>query len=415
MIRLSIVSAVSLLYLQSCSNKFENDVFDGSASERIEQSITEYHKLLASSTNGWILEYYPGGKKREAQGHTYALKFSDTHVTAMLDIAAETASATTYSIKPNGGVTLSFDEYNPLLHHFVAPSGGAYNGQLADFEFVIMSHTDDVVVLKGKKYHSLMRLVKLQESADSYMEKVRDVRNYVTGKGLSEFLIDGQEISFRQPKNIVFTYQENQENRNISTTYLYTDRGMKFYEPLTINGTTFQELILNIDTNSLHSADGKVIFKLLYDIPFNFSATEWWSVEANKSSSTSDRFSEVFNKVKEVNDKRYSNLNVSLSNFIYFRSSTEEIRLFSDIKGTDSGYPAFYKLAFRGGKKPDEVNISLVGEGQNWNFFTHLNPLRDLIVKSSPYKVELNDTANPTTVKLTSIQNPEVWFVLAND
>ena len=51
MIRLSIVSAVSLLYLQSCSNKFENDVFDGSASERIEQSITEYHKLLARDSN----------------------------------------------------------------------------------------------------------------------------------------------------------------------------------------------------------------------------------------------------------------------------------------------------------------------------------------------------------------------------
>lgn len=411
-VQLLTLSVVSVFLLNSCDNKLESDVFDASASERITQSITEYHKLLTSSANGWAFEYYPGGKQREAIGHIYTLHFTDTHVTAMLDIGGAVSSPTTYSLKPNGGVTLSFDEYNPLLHYFAQPSAGAYNGQLADFEFVVISHTDNEIVLKGKKYHSLMRMQKLQETAETYMAKVRAVRDFVMGKGFSTLLVNNKEVSFKQSGNFIFTYQENQQDVKISTTFVFTDKGIRFYEPLTIDGVTFQELTLNTQDNALSSADGKVVFKLLYEFPFDFSSASIWRVDASNSSLTSDAFREVFNNVKQINDQRYANLNVSLSTTIIFKGDTEEIELFSTIIGSNRGYAARYKMAFRGGKNPNEVNISLVGEGHNWNFFTHLNPLRNLIAESSPYRLEMDDSANPTVVKFISIANPDVWFVL---
>lgn len=406
---------VAFLIAGACSNKFEEELFDGSASERVQKSIADLHKKLTASANGWAFEYYPGGKERLAQGSIYALKFTETQVTALLDVASEPAATSTYAIKPNDGVSLSFDEYNPLLHYFAEPSSGAYNGLLADFEFSLVSITDDVILLKGKKYHSVMRLVKLTESPETFIEKVREVGNYVESRGFSDFLVNGKEVKFVRPANVVLSYvDENQEVKTISTTYLYTDKGIRFYQPITINGVTFQELKLNTNTNSLVSEDGKITLGLLYPVPFDIVNSTWYT-ELKNPAKSSDAFTALFDQMEQVNNEKIGvyGIDVDLSREIRFGGTSKGIRFFSPLKSNPNrGYVAIYELSFNGGKRVDEFGMSLLKATTGWQFFSHLAPLRDIFVNNAPYKVALNDPANPTSVKLTSTINPDIWFVL---
>ncbi|MDO5105583.1 DUF4302 domain-containing protein [Capnocytophaga sp.] len=406
---------IAFLVVGACSNKFEEELFDGTASERMQKSIADLQKKLTASANGWAFEYYPGGKERLAQGHMYTLKFTETQVTAMLDVYAGLAIASAYSVKPNGGVTLSFDEYNPLLHSFAEPSSGAYNGQLADFEFSLVSITDDVILLKGKKYHSVMRLVKLTESPETFINKVSELNAYVKARGFAEFLVNGKEIKFTRPANIVFTYlDENQETKSIATTYLYTDKGIRFYEPITINGTTFQELMLNKDTNSLTSQDGKTTLGLLYPAPLDM-VNSTWQTELKNPAKSSDAFTALFDQMDLLNNQKMAayRIDVDLLRVIDFGGAYKGIRFFSTLKSDPNrGYETIFELNFTGGKKQGELGMSLLKAGKNWGAFSHLAPLRDFFVNNAPYKIEPNDPANPTSVKLTSAKNPDVWFVL---
>ncbi|MFV0483086.1 MAG: hypothetical protein ACK5MG_03195, partial [Bacteroidales bacterium] len=76
-------------------------------------------------------------------------------------------------------------------------------------------------------------------------------------------------------------------------------------------------------------------------------------------------------------------------------------------------YIANYNLSFEGSVESAQyLNIVKSGAGYQWSYFTHLEPFVDLISESSPYTVEFDDPDNPTSVKLTSVNDPDVWFVV---
>ena len=67
--RFSILSIVGLLTLslQSCFFS-EDDIFEESSNQRIESALSEYQTLLTGASNGWKLEYYPGGENHDIGG-----------------------------------------------------------------------------------------------------------------------------------------------------------------------------------------------------------------------------------------------------------------------------------------------------------------------------------------------------------
>ena len=69
--RFSILSIVGLLTLslQSCFFS-EDDIFEESSNQRIESALSEYQTLLTGASNGWKLEYYPGGENHDRRGCT---------------------------------------------------------------------------------------------------------------------------------------------------------------------------------------------------------------------------------------------------------------------------------------------------------------------------------------------------------
>ena len=56
---LYLMLAVVAFSMQSCLHD-DNDVFDKSAAERIDEAVANAKSVLESSPNGWHLEYYLG-------------------------------------------------------------------------------------------------------------------------------------------------------------------------------------------------------------------------------------------------------------------------------------------------------------------------------------------------------------------
>ncbi len=50
--------AMSAVLLQSCL-KDQEDLFDNSASERLQMVLDNTKRILESSEDGWVLDYYP--------------------------------------------------------------------------------------------------------------------------------------------------------------------------------------------------------------------------------------------------------------------------------------------------------------------------------------------------------------------
>lgn len=169
---LYIIMAVTGLSLQSCLHD-DNEVFEKSAAERINEAVANTKRVLTSSEYGWVMHYY-AGREYAYGGINLAMKFGDGKV----DMYNETAKSggvypsvtSTYKITRDQGPVLAFDTYNYMIHVYGDPAGGPteVDGYEADYEFVIMSISEDenTIMLQGKKFGNTMMMERLTCPAD---------------------------------------------------------------------------------------------------------------------------------------------------------------------------------------------------------------------------------------------------------
>jgi hypothetical protein len=150
---------------------------------------------------------------------------------------------------------LSFDTYNSFLHKYATPTDGKYQAEKGDFEFVIDSVGSDIIKVHGKKTGNTLYLRKLTEPAAQYMQKVVDM-------GDSFFPSEADLTIGGKPYQLVFTDLANRQadiydNGTYLTTmaYNFTDKGLRLYQPLSLNGVTVQDIAYDDDKLTL-SADG---------------------------------------------------------------------------------------------------------------------------------------------------------------
>lgn len=75
---LSAVMVLSAIALPSCL-KDQEDLFDSSSSERLQQTLDLTKETLVSAPNGWAMDYYPD-REISYGGYIYALKFDSKEV-----------------------------------------------------------------------------------------------------------------------------------------------------------------------------------------------------------------------------------------------------------------------------------------------------------------------------------------------
>ena len=94
------------LMLTSCL-KDQEDVFSESASARTVKYLENAKKVLTSSNNGWVLNYYPD-RDLSYGGYVYTLKFGQENVEVFSELASDVEPSKTslYTLKNEDGPVL---------------------------------------------------------------------------------------------------------------------------------------------------------------------------------------------------------------------------------------------------------------------------------------------------------------------
>lgn len=234
--------AVSTLCLQSCL-KDQEDFFNESSSERLQGVLENAKTVLTSSENGWIFDYYPD-RDLSYGGYIYTVKFDDKKVSVRSEIAPDMEETSLYKLNTNNGPVLSFDSYNTLMHFFATPSNGNYEAMDGDFEFMIMSVTEDLITLRGLRTGNTMYLRRLDEDPAAYIKKIEKICDYnilssLTGTTGTTEVRCGNDSGIRYME---FSWGGDDAANTVGEYYLTTPTGIRFMNPVSINGSTISEL-----------------------------------------------------------------------------------------------------------------------------------------------------------------------------
>ena len=264
--RLSYILLFALSLLATSCLIEEKEVFDKTPAERMDAFLAEYKALLESSENGWLFEYYPQ-KDQSYGGYNYILKFKDGYVTAWLE-GATNEETSTYKMTPDDGPVLSFDTYNANLHYFAEASPSQYQGLQGDYEYNILGKSADgsEIYVKGRKSGNVLTMRKFEGTDPvAYFTACNDIyESFAAAK--YDMTVDATPTISCSMSNmrLSFTVETKPatelapaEVASYSVAYCYTATGVRFYQPIEVNGVTYSGLLYQ--DGALVSEDGKLV------------------------------------------------------------------------------------------------------------------------------------------------------------
>lgn len=237
----------------SCKNEVE-DVFDKTATERIDEALKSYNDILKSAPNGWIMYYYGA---TQYGGYNVLVKFNDdataTFANERIAMGQTFPTETShYKMVQSAGVVLSFDEYNSIFHYYsdpLNPEGIGTNGTGfgGDLEFRILSATAEQVVLTGKKTNRRIVMVPMPQNMgwDEYMNKIKAIEDGMSSANVVVTIntTDSIPTTTNSPYRR-FSFTLTDENGAVTTKtapYIVTLDGYKFYSPVELKGKQVEQ------------------------------------------------------------------------------------------------------------------------------------------------------------------------------
>ena len=308
--------AASFLLITSC-NRNEGSLFGNLTSqERIQQYMSGVEKTLTAPANGWEMLYFP---TETSGGHALICKFE---VNQVVKFAAKNSIATgnkykeavsTWSIAPDQGPVLTFDTYNDILHVYSDPAiysaGEGYEG---DYEFLLLTWTDDQIIMKGKKRGTYIVMNKLPDTQDwkAYFDAV-DAQHTLIFEGNS-----GTDMNFVTPDTTrLMTYNDRSFIESIGEdmakvfSFVVIPTGISFYKNcgLKADGKEVFNFVLSADQTKLQCTEtGMQAWFEAADTPKEFfikrmeNGTKWRLSTDNMGSATQNAYNTIKNNVAKT-------------------------------------------------------------------------------------------------------------------
>lgn len=414
-----IMFAVAGLSLQSCLHD-DDEIFDKSAAERINEAVANAKEVLTSSQEGWIMHYYVG-QEYAYGGLNLAMKFTDGKVqmyneTAKNSDGSYKSVVSTYKITRDQGPVLAFDTYNDLLHVYGDPAGSGptdVDGWEADYEFVIMNISEDqnTITLKGKKFYNTIVLERLTRPVAEYFDAATKMAESLTNAGILAYTVGDKKAKF-YPGSSEYSVKyvdDKGEVASLTVPYTSTDKGLLFNEPIELFGDTLKGInakdtatvndVLTANT-IVASNDESKTFSLSKDLNDIFQKGNWYLALSNMGEVAGPGLQSFIDGCKESEGE--------VVNTCYI--------------GTYSGNYGFYFLSgqFKGMatfavdasiSEPDVITFDFNGYDSTFGFSngqyyaTYCNFGDAYTPFLSTFKLSADDVNNPTVMTLTDQNN----------
>ncbi|WP_207513285.1 DUF4302 domain-containing protein [Longitalea luteola] len=241
---------LAIALLASC-RKDDDNVFDKTPDERLNEALAAYQKALTGSPFGW------NGNLTTADGGTYRFyfNFNDSNRVVMYsDFDSTTATVTkesSYRLKALQQPSLIFDTYS-YIHILSDPDGsvsGGGNGQglKADFEFRVDTVTADSISLTGRFNGSRLSLRKAVQSDVSVWANKQVTNGVVKFKDYWKFLLYWKRLNYRNGdyelqfdttvKKVTVSWGTGNQAQSVTRGYYFWANGVYFTDPV-VNGAT---------------------------------------------------------------------------------------------------------------------------------------------------------------------------------
>lgn len=410
----------------------EEDLFDKSAAERMNEAIANYKAILQDAPNGWVMEFYPSD--RSMGGYVYTAKFDNGKVDMASEVSlssnsgeswpAGTVVSSQYRVISEQSVILTFDTYNLLFHFFSEPKGSSdTDGYASDYEFIFMESSADRLVLRGKKYGNTMVMTKLTESADSYIQKVLDMQEKMDAVPRMKMIVAGKEHIVNMAGKLL-SYTDTKEDssvENVEMSFIYTPEGFKFYEPLTIDGVTFQNFVYDNATGVVTATDADVIFPYPTALEQFCGTTTQWYLAFDANTGTGEMNQELMDLFMKAYEQ---NLDSQYEVFVSWYIGSNPAYPGNDTNPYCMGWQSDwwgmklwtvchgYRISIVD-EAAKKVSLKSTAPGLNYDFYDFLDPVLEYVDKNSPYILEFDDDMLPTKAKFISAADSNVWFSVA--
>ena len=425
--RLSTFSSALLLLALGCSPDTEN-VFGSSPAERQQQAAERYASILEGQQSGWSLDFYPS--ELELGGIAYTAQFADGKATLACEqpinnsavngqFKAAQPVTSDYRIVNGRGVVLTFDTYNALLHYWSQPSGTDYDGYASDYEFTFVSASPDSVILRGVKHGNLLRMYPLKEPSADYLQKVADMRTELSPITRKRLAVDGSPVDI--PLTMMESHFQYTTDSTIHTVpYVYTPAGLRLYAPVTIGGATLFELQLDNASQSLRSPDGRVELPMPTALERFCAASTQWHLSFGRTDESYEMCEDMRTLTKRtasmLSRQRFETLTDVYIGMNKLPRTEDEQRI---VMGWTSSYASWaYEVCHGISMTVSDEQQSLIDikatESGNlfYNYAAFVAPMLAFVTDNSPYRLEFDNPNTPTTIRLTSADDPTKWFVL---
>ncbi|MDR1762974.1 MAG: DUF4302 domain-containing protein [Dysgonamonadaceae bacterium] len=417
------------LFAASCTRTTE-DLFDESAAQRINTAVKEAKELLLTSNNGWVMTYFP----TESQaGATYLVKFNSNGLAQMgtkNDYVSSYSEGEGYwDVLAESGAVLTFNSYIPIFHIYSDPSSGLGSGTGVglggDYEFIIMETSQDKIILKGKKHGVYIYLTRLSDGQNwpDYFVKLEEMNNRMFNPCITELTMTVNDTLFSLTDPYTHIPAITQEGKDpvtesVTLPFIVTDKGILFAKTTEFAGTKLREFELSSDGNSLVCVDkdenGQTVNAKIENAAsaedFFFDAADngfRWTIlsgENDMSSAVRTIYSRIEQAFAAVNTTV-----AQISLLYYSKNKTDAVYIENSKKA--GGYLYFDKQ-----RTADGVAYTFRNQydSNGRSFYTYYDGVADLMtLLNGTFRIErISSLLNPSTLKLTDVSNPNVWFCI---
>lgn len=252
-----------------CDNEVD-DVFDRSATQRIEAALAECDAMLQDAEHGWRFDYTPSNSAMV----NYVMRFHDGRV-SMENAEGET-SESTYKLVNAEGPVLSFDTYS-ILHELADPSEQPYGtGKGGEFEFIVAQVTEDTIYVRGRKSGNAFKLsraplgeihhVRLEAQMD--VDGGRDIAFFHTLQAGGQ---DAATLFLGDDKRSLDVTTADGQSRNVPVEF--TADGFRFTAPVAVSGASVTEMKWDNSLKTFVTPDGNVRVAEASNSPFDLGET----------------------------------------------------------------------------------------------------------------------------------------------